>query len=179
MEFAEMPGKTAMEREDELERALLLKNRILQNYSLWEGFLLSNGVKEKSGEGSGIELGRGDSLVGLGVLMSLRDPIGGALAIAMGSQKSAFEISNPDCLLSSVIERFILLEEDIRDVYRIKERLNEKERLRLDFISKSLSVSKAKVASLRKKLWCGKKPGRRRCNCRVSGSGPRLAAARQ
>ncbi len=170
MEFAETPEKAAIEREDELERALLLKNRILQGYSQWEGFLLSNGVKEKSGEGSGIELGRGDSLVGLGALMSLRDPIGGALAIAMGSQKSVFEISDPDCLLSGVIKRFNLLEEDIRKVYRIKGRLNEKERLRLDFISKSLSVSKVKIASLRKKLGCGKKAGICGGSCSMNGS---------
>lgn len=171
MELAEISEKAAMEREAELESALLLKNRILQDYSQWRGFLLSNGIKEKTkekpGKRSGLELGRGDSIVRLGLLIALKDPVVGALAIAMGSPKRVFEVSDPECLLSGVIKRFSLLEEDIRKVHRINRRLNKKERLRLDIISRSLSLSKLKVASLKKKLGCCKEAGRCRGNCRM------------
>lgn len=178
MELAEISEKAAMEREAELERALLLKNRILQDYSQWRGFLLSNGIKEKleerPGKCSGLELGSGDSIVRLGVLIALKDPIGGALAIAMGGPKSVFEISDPACILSGVIERFSLLEGDIRKIRRINRRLGNEERLRLDIISKSLSLSKTKVAALRKNLGCCKEAGKCKGNCRVRNAGPAL-----
>ena len=162
--------KAAIEREAELESAFLLKNHILQDYAQWEGFLLSSGVKEKTGEGSGLELGNGESIVGLGVLMALKSPIGGALAIAMGSQKGVFEIADPACLLSGVIKRFTLLEGDIQRIYRIRGHLNEKERLRLDIISRSLSLSKMKVASLRKKLGCCKGSGKCKGDCHMGNA---------